>query len=373
MISDDFFPAATGVGVYLQLVCKQLVGRGYRVSIITSRRAGEPEQEDWQGVTVYRVFTVKLFGFYQALPSQTALCRILTHERPNVIHHHYLGIMMMRVCAVAESLGLPQVATYHFSSEVLTQPWPMRPLRGLIRRLVVRYNNRFNLVLAPSQNLARQIAEGGIRTPVRYLTNPVAFGATDTVVPTPRSSGFTILYAGRLGVEKNLPYLLRGFAQLVHRYPDAVLWVAGRGPEQASLEHLSTKLGIANRVRFLGFLDHPTLAKHYAACDAFVLPSLLEAQSLVTLEAMWFAKPVIVTNAIVSAAELVEAGVNGFVVDPASPADLAERLRQLACDPALRIALGAAGRQRALACQPEPVIDSLVQSYREVMTAGVHG
>lgn len=371
MISDDFLPAATGVGVHLKLIGPELARRGHRVAVITSRRKGEPDVEHWEGVTVHRVFTLKVYGFYQALPSQATVRRIFELEKPDVVHHHYVGIMMRRVCAVAERMHLPQVSTYHFSAEVLTQPLPMRPFRGLIRRQMVAYNNRFDLVIAPSRNLGDRLGQEGIRTPVRHITNPVVF-ESGNVVPAERGPGFTILYAGRLGPEKNLPYLLRAFARLLQVVPDAVVWIAGRGPERETLGRLCTQLGISDCVRFLGFLDHPTLARYYAACNVFVLPSLEEAQPLVAMEAMWFGKPVIVTRAIVAATEMVDQGVNGYIVDPDTPQELAERLAAMAVDAGLRAEMGEASRQRAQAYRPELVVSALEQAYHDVIAQYAH-
>ncbi len=373
MVSDDFLPAMTGVGIHLKLVAPELARRGHQVSVITTRRAGEPEVEQWEGVTIYRVFTLKAYGFYQALPSLATVRKIFKRVKPDLVHHHYVGFMMRQVCSVAESLKLPQVATYHFSAEVLTQPLPMRPLRGLIRRLMVNYNNRFDLVIAPSQILAGQIAQEGVRTPVRYITNPVVFGDSAGVVPAERARSFTVLYAGRLGPEKNIPYLMKAFAALQKTVPDSVLWIAGRGPEGPALERLCAQLGLGSGVKFLGFLDHPTLARYYAACDVFVLPSLMETQGLVVMEAMWFGCPVIVTRAIVSADELVVQGVNGYIVNPDSVDDLTQRLTGLATDPKLAEALGMASRQRAQAYLPEPVVNELELAYDDTLSSISHG
>lgn len=371
MVSDDFLPAMTGVGTHLKILAPELARRGHRVSIVTTRRSGEPEIEQWEGVTVHRVFTVKAYGFYQALPSGAAIREILERVKPDLIHHHYVGYMMMRVCSIAESLNLPQVSTYHFSSEVLTQPLPMRPFAGIIRRLLVSYNNRFDRIVAPSLNLARQIEREGVRTPVVFVSNPVVFSGNSDIVPAERSPAFTLLYAGRLGQEKNLGYLIRAFARLRDTLPDAVLWVAGRGPEQAMLEGLCAQLGVVESVCFLGFLDHPTLARYYAACDVFVLPSLVETQGLVAMEAMRFSLPVIVTKAIVSAEELVEHDVNGYIVDPDSVGDLADRLSFLASNAKVRAAMGQSSQVRAEAYRPELVVAATEAVYREVLRGEV--
>jgi len=373
MVSDDFLPAATGVGTHIKLLAPELVRLGHKVSVVTTRRKGEPEVEQWEGVIIYRVFTVPAYGFYQALPSGRALRKIFDLVKPDLVHHHYVGYMMMRACSIAEARHLPQVSTYHFSSEVLTQPLPMRPFAPLVRRMLVSYNNRFDLIIAPSQNLASQIASEGVRTPVRFITNPVVFGGSAAVKPAERTSAFTVLYAGRLGQEKNVGYLLKAFAGLLEQVPNAFLWVAGRGPEGAVLQSLCTQLGISDKVAFLGFLDHPTLATYYAACDVFVLPSLVETQGLVAMEAMRFSRPVIVTKAIVSAQELVEHEVNGFIVDPASVQDLTDHLAALAADPDRCRDMGVASHARAEAYRPELVVASTEAAYREVLTQAGRG
>jgi 1,2-diacylglycerol 3-alpha-glucosyltransferase len=366
MVSDDFLPAMTGVGVHLKLITPELVRRGHRVTVITSRRKGEPEMEQWEGVTIYRVFTIKMYGFYQALPSGRKIRSILKEVKPDLIHHHYVGFMMKLVSRVAQSLKLRQVSTFHFGAEVLTQPLLMRPFRSLIKHLMVKQNNQFDLVMAPSQNVAKQITKEGVSSTVRYVSNPVVFGEQKEVVPAERTAGFTILYAGRLGQEKNIEYLIKGFAATLKNVPNAVLWVAGRGPQLAPLEKICLQLSIQEKVKFLGFLDHPSLARYYAACDVFVLPSLQEIQPLVVMEAMWFSKPVIVTSAIAAAEELVEQGVNGYIVDPKSVDDLSNKLKTLAENSILRTKFGAASRLRANAFRPELVVDSMEQAYQGV-------
>jgi 1,2-diacylglycerol 3-alpha-glucosyltransferase len=367
LFSDDFQPAVTGVGVHLGLVAPELVRRGHRVSMVTTRRSGQPEREVWLGVDVIRMPSLKVYDFYQALPLKSTIRRLLAADPPSLVHHHYFGLMMRRACAVAGAMGLPQVSTYHFDAEILTQPRPMRFLRPWIQREMVRVNNACNLVISPSATLVRGLADLGVRVPIRYISNPVAFSDVADVEPAPRSAGFTLLYAGRLGPEKNIGFLIRAFAQLRVSVPDAVLWIAGRGPEQPALARLCAQLGVSDQVQFLGFLDHPTLARHYAACDAFVLPSLREVQPLAAMEAMWFARPVILTSAIAAARELVTDGDNGFIVDPDSDSELAQRLLQLARQPELRLSMGCSGRAKAEAFRPAAAVDALALAYHDVL------
>lgn len=367
MVSDDFRPGDTGVGVYLQRVAPELVRCGHRVAVITSRRSGQASVEQWNGVTVHRVFSVPILGFFQALPSGAVLRRIFEQVKPDLIHHHYTGLMMLQVSRLARSLGLPQLVTHHFSPDVLTQAFFLRPFRQVIWRALVRHHNRCQLVIVPSPRVAEELGARGIRIPLRSIPNVLRYGDIHAVTAAARPPGFTVLYAGRLGVEKNIPYLFRALVELIRTVPDVTVWIAGRGPDEASLKSLCQAMGLARHVVFLGMLDEATLARHYKACDVFVLPSLKEVQPLVVLEAMWFGRPVIVTEAILAARELVDEGQNGFVVDPESPADLACRLRELAIDPTARLAMGEKGQQRASAFQPQAVVAALNEVYLEVI------
>ena len=64
MISDDFIPALTGVGIHVQKMSREMVARGHRVIVITTRRQGQPSSEIWEGVRVDRVFSLPIFKFY---------------------------------------------------------------------------------------------------------------------------------------------------------------------------------------------------------------------------------------------------------------------------------------------------------------------
>ncbi len=369
MLSDDFLPGATGVGSHLQAITPELVARGHRVAVVTTRRPGEPEREVWRGVQVYRVATVKAFGFYQAMASTRTLGAIFDEFRPDLIHHHYLGLMLVRGMKAARERGLRQVYTYHMTEEHLTQPWPMRPLRGLLAREIVRRCNQMDLVISVSRNLAKALPGKGITAPVSYVSNPVRFSDNILVRDTLRDSRFVVFFAGRLNAEKNLPLLLRGFATASRECPDSSLWIAGDGAERRTLERMSRNLGIDGQVRFLGFLDHAALANRYAACDVFVLPSLVETQGLVAMEAMWFGKPVVVARSVVSADELVEPGRSGQIVDATDSADLAAALLALGRDEDLRRAWGARGRDLAHAYRPETVVAHLLAGYTGTLCA----
>ncbi|MBA4388537.1 MAG: hypothetical protein C0404_11185 [Verrucomicrobia bacterium] len=371
MISDDFLPAATGVGTHVQLVSKELARLGHSVTVITTRRKGQPEFEVWNGVRVHRTFTVKLYGFHQALPSQATLRRLIVECAPDIIHYHYLGFLLKGARRIAASEGIRSVYTYHMTADHLTQPLMMRPFRSIIARQILDFCNTCDLVIAPSSNLAREIARDGVTSPTAYVSNPIAFDTQPDTAVAAEKRGFTVLFAGRLAPEKNVPYLLRAFSAFARRTPIARLLLAGEGSERRRLESLVRELGIADRVSFLGHLDRAALSKCYAAADVFVLPSLVECQPIVAMEAMHFSLPVLMSDRIVSARELVDDGQNGLLVNVDSENDLAEKLEKLSLAPALCRRMGRLGQVKAVSYRPESIVNQLVCHYRNVCESSV--
>ena len=130
--------------------------------------------------------------------------------------------------------------------------------------------------------------------------------------------------------------------------PDAALWVAGerltsdRGPDMAALLR---DAGLGERLRLLGYRDD--VAALMAAADIFVLPSHFEGLPMSVIEAMLTGLPVVATN-VRGPREQVVPEVTGLLVPPGDAPALAGALERLVADPALRAAMGAAGRARAM-------------------------
>jgi UDP-glucose:(heptosyl)LPS alpha-1,3-glucosyltransferase len=153
----------------------------------------------------------------------------------------------------------------------------------------------------------------------------------------------------RLGIHGEAPVFLylgsgfqrKGLAQVLRALPrEAWLLVVGRDRREAVFRRLANRLGITQRVRFLG--PQREVAPWYGAADAFVLPTLYDPFPNVCLEAMAAGLPVI-TSTKSGAAELLSNGVTGFVCDALDLPALGEHLQAL-CDSALARTMGQAAR-----------------------------
>jgi glycosyltransferase involved in cell wall biosynthesis len=143
------------------------------------------------------------------------------------------------------------------------------------------------------------------------------------------SSSPRIFFAGRLDREKGADLLLQAFARWHDRPASAHLRIAGLGPFRGTLESLAIRLGIADRVTFVGWLDQSELEEEYRHASALVVPSLwAETLGLVAVMAVLRGVPVIASEHG-GLAEIVEPGVTGLLFPNGDEAALAERLRQL--------------------------------------------
>ncbi len=372
IISDDFIPAATGVGMHLQIMCAELVNNGYGVVVITSKRTGEPEVEVWNGVKIYRAFSLKIAGFYQALATPKNIRKIIKENNVGIAHFHYWSFLTILAYKSCKGMNLVKLATFHMTEDHLTQLLLLRPLRPIIRYLIKQFCNKMDTVIAPSQNLVERIKVRGVTVPVIYITNPLTrdffnIGISSSLEKIQKENDiFNVLYVGRLNKEKNIPLLLKAFAEHLRIFPASRLRIAGCGEQEGKLKKLCEELAISKNVEFLGFLPHNTLSGYYRDCNVFVLPSLVEAQAIVVLEAMRFAKPVIVTKEIVSAYELVDDGSNGFIVDGYDHKEMAGRLNELAVSAELQEKMGNESYKRTGAYNPEIVCKQLIDVYQKI-------
>jgi len=152
--------------------------------------------------------------------------------------------------------------------------------------------------------------------------------------------GTIFVYVGRLWWGKGLIYLLEAFeAAQMHAGEEISLLLVGDGPDEAKLKQRCVERSLRHVV-FAGFKQKPELPRYYAACDVFVFPTLGDPYGLVVDEAMACGLPVISSSAAGEIRDRIEAGVNGYIVPPEDSAALAERMLELAGDPALRRRMG---------------------------------
>jgi glycosyltransferase involved in cell wall biosynthesis len=167
------------------------------------------------------------------------------------------------------------------------------------------------------------------------------------------------LFCAKLQPWKGPSDLLEAFARA--DVPNSYLVFAGDGALKNSLEQRAAELEIADRVRFLGFMNQSQLPSVYCASDLLVLPSHYEPFGLVVNEAMVCGLPVAVSDRVGARFDLVRPGENGYVFPAGSVEELAGIFRQILPDAEKRARMGAAARQRMQTWSPREYVDGLVK------------
>ena len=148
-----------------------------------------------------------------------------------------------------------------------------------------------------------------------------------------------VLYIGRLIKRKGIEYLIKAFAKLKKEREDIVLIIVGRGECRGELELLAKNLNIEDSIYFMGFVEDELLPAYYLLGDVCVVPSITYGSAdpcpLVVNEAMYFGKPVIATDAVGAAFDMIEDGKNGFMVPEKDHVALYEAMKKILSDPEL--------------------------------------
>jgi len=217
------------------------------------------------------------------------------------------------------------------------------------------YYRGFDHLAANTLGLVRWIADQGWPAErVHHLPNfvPDLAGAQPLAraeIGLPENA-VLVLAMGRLHRNKGFDNLIEAVA----RVPRVAAMIAGEGQERAALEALARRLGVAERVRFLGWRSDQ--GRLLATSDLFVCPSRTEPLGNVVLEAWSAARPVVACQAA-GPKELIRHGITGLLVPTDDPVALAEAIRWLGEDSVFAASLAAAGRAAwEAAFAPQPVL-----------------
>ncbi len=220
------------------------------------------------------------------------------------------------------------------------------------------YERTVSFFLCPSKFIKEKMEDWGEPAgKLRYIAAP-----TDWIdEPATRGGGY-LIFAGRLSVEKGLESFINAAAKV----PELPIKIAGRGPEEEKLKKLVKEKG-AHHIEFLGFVSPDQLKRLRDRAEALVLPTLsYENASGSVLEAMASGLPCLVTRTGGNP-ELIEDGVNGFLVKPGDVEDWLRALRRFqATTPEVRDQMGLKSREKIKAKHLwNDHVDKVLESYKE--------
>ena len=284
--------------VHLQHYCRAIRPYVQRLAVLTETPLDVPEADE-RIVAGFR--TVNPFRWLQ---SRRRIRKAIATLRPDIVHLHQVNRLAWVVSAMAAADGIP-VLTTAWGSDVLLVPRRNR----LYRRLVTDVLRRSGKVTADAwvmiTAMQELVADANKYVHLQYGIDPVA--------PAPKEK---IIFSNRLHRPLyNIDTILRDFAGFVPGHPGWQLVVGGSGPDTGALRELAVQLGIAERVKFTGWLSREENEKFYARAAVYVSIPSSDGTSVSLLEAMSAGCIPVVSDLPVTK-EWIEDGVNGIVRRP---------------------------------------------------------
>ncbi|MGB0844442.1 MAG: glycosyltransferase [Alphaproteobacteria bacterium] len=201
------------------------------------------------------------------------------------------------------------------------------------------YLKNIDTIICNTLGIAAHVEKLGWTKPTKVISN---FTSVTKSVPVKRSDydtpddAFLVCATGRFVKRKGIDVVLKAVGLLENAY----LWVCGDGEQNEDLHQLSHDLGIAGRVRFLGWQNNPM--PFVAASDAYVAASSHEPFGNVILEA-WKQEVPVVSTRSEGPSWFMEGGVDGLMTDIGDYAEIAKKLQSIQADKSLSNTLVAGG------------------------------
>ncbi|MGO1182688.1 MAG: glycosyltransferase [Micrococcaceae bacterium] len=374
--ADTYPPHVNGAATFCHRLATALHERGHEVHVVAPRNeSGTNTVEHTEVATVHRVRSLPAPTHeYYRLVSKRGAARtigaILDEVRPDVVHvqcHYMIGEAAIKQATVRR---IRTVSTNHFMPENLEPflPFPQWFLNIVSRnswRDMGRLMGQTAVVTTPTELAARTMMEHAGLENVLAVSNGIDSTKYELKPGEKliRHQQPTVLFVGRLAVEKNIDVLLRALT-----LTDPALLIraeiVGDGEQRDALRTLAEELGITDRVTFRGHVTEAELREAYLRSGVFCQPGTAELQSLVSLEAMSASKPVVLADAL-ALPHLVDDGVNGYLFTPGDPADLAQKLDAvLGADPQTRQSMGERSHDKVQQHAQSKTIDIFERIYR---------
>ncbi|MCI0551492.1 MAG: glycosyltransferase [Anaerolineae bacterium] len=352
MMTDTYKPYISGVTNYIDLNKRLLEDSGHEVYVFTF---GEFDyQDDDPRVIRTPGMQVGDTGFYLSLRYKAQARKLLQTMDVVHVHHPFLsGRLALRYCLTRQ---IPVVYTNHTRYDLYAHARlpiiPEEVAQSVLQAYMPHFCEAVDLVISPSEGMKKVMREFKVESPIEVVPNGVDLKRFHTAKPLSRAEfgykekDILLVYAGRIAPEKNLEFLLQSFAGVSQVIPNVYLLILGSGQKEHedATTPLPEKLGIPDRVRFLGMIPYEELPSYLAMCDAFVTASVTEVHPLSVIEGMATGLPIMGIDSP-GVGDSVTDGESGLLAATADIASFTAKLTQLCLNNALRKKMGLAARE----------------------------
>ncbi len=366
-----FYPFIGGVENYVYYLSKELIKRGYQIEVICANEPQSISNDNIEGIQVKRLSYLGRIANTNITPE---LPLILAREDYDIIHTHIPTPWSADWSAILSKIkNKPLVVTYH--NDIIGA--------GISNYIARFYNSTFlklllnradKIIITQPSYLRSSAYLRDYQDKIEVIPNGVDVDIFQPKKTLNNGNDYTIFFLSLLDEfhrYKGLDYLLRSLQIVKKEIPNLKLMVGGKGVLVDYYKEMAVSLGLGDNVEFKGFISDEDIVKYYNQANVFVLPStssLQEGFGIVALEALSCQTPVITTDIVGVAEDLVEVN-SGLVVPPKDSVKLAEAIIIILKDKKLQIEMGKRGRELVMEKYTwKRVVSSMEKLYKIIFS-----
>jgi len=379
LTTETYLPFVAGVSTSSDNIARFMAKRGHAVTLVAPKpvKKGVVDPEK-NLIFAYTPSIPDLFFAGKSLSPLPMPFGVIRRVLKNIdlLHIQEPGAIGFAALVIAKRRHINIVGALHFTPEQIFRIlfFPKIPLFiSLVRWYMRWFYNQCDGIMVPTATFAGFLHEIGVKKPVQVVSNGVN---TTVYVPTTDrlkkrstynlpSDKILFFFLGRLDIDKHADTIIRALPKT----DDSVhLVIAGEGKEEQAFRALAESLGVSNKITWLGHLSHEQMLDVYQSVDVFVLMSPYEVQSIVTLQAISCALPVLACNEG-ALPELCHDGVNGFTIPFKDYTYLSQKMNVLAIDKRLREIMGQESRKLSMPHDQTTAFITLETFYTKIIAS----
>ncbi|MBI4096215.1 MAG: glycosyltransferase [Candidatus Levybacteria bacterium] len=376
VITDTYYPQLNGVTVSVDNFVRGLRALGHEVYIFAPLIKNHKDTDK----NIFRIPSFKVISsepeVLVPLPVPRQSYGQIFRINFDLIHAHGNGAFSFFGCQVAKLRGVPFILTFHTLHTKYTHYFlngkVVRP--GMVALGLRMFADICDGIITPSEKMKDELITYGVKKQIKVIPGFVDYSRFQK-----RKKGYLhkrffipkdhkiLLTVGRLGKEKNFPFLINMFKKLQSQEKNTDFVIAGQGGELNSLKRLAEKLGLSKTIHFTKKAELELMPDIYRDADIFIFASTTETQGICVLEAAASGLPIVVVRDPAFDSLVID-GETGFSVS-ADQEIFAQKTIQLLRDNNLRRQFGNRAKEIARKnFESKYLTKQLLEYYKKVLS-----
>jgi len=381
--SESFAPNISGVATATELLAKSLSKQGHKVFVFAPSKSTKTYED--KSFKEFRVIRFRSMpnpfrrGFRVGLLPGKDISRYFETIKPDLVHLQDPNSISTGLLKSATKNNVPIVITNHFSLEyVISYVKYLRPihkqLKMFLRHHLSSFYNKCDYVTCPTETVKKDLLSWGVKVPIVAISNGVDLdkffvylNVADVLKKYHIPQNPTVLYVGRVDKDKKIEVLIDVIPKVLKEV-NAHFVIIGSGDEVLRMKKKTQKLQVDYAISWVGWLDKNSedFVQLYQDAKVFAIPSTIETQSIVTMEAMAAGLPIVGANAG-ALPELIIDGKNGYLARPDDVDDFAKKIIKILKDNNLQKNMSKKSLELVSKHQISTSINKIMKIYEEIL------